>query len=66
MPAFTFEKIKPPVHHAPQSAPQKSPAPPKQRGIIVQLLDRFAEARVKKSLRRQRRAAARGKTKSAD
>jgi hypothetical protein len=66
MPAFTFEKIKPPVHHAPQSAPQKSPVPPKQRGIIVQILDRFVERRVKKSLRRERRAAAHDKAKSAD
>jgi hypothetical protein len=49
------------VHHTPPS-----PVPPKQRGIIVQILDRFAEARVKKSLRRERRAAARGKAKSAD
>jgi hypothetical protein len=61
MPAFTFEKIKPPVHHTPQS-----PVPPKQRGIIVQILDRFAEARVKKSLRRERRAAAPDKAKSSE
>jgi hypothetical protein len=61
MPAFTFEKITPPVHHTPPS-----PVPPKQRGIIVQILDRFAEARVKKSLRRERRAAAHDKAKSAD
>jgi hypothetical protein len=61
MPAFTFEKISPPVRHTPQA-----PVPPKQRGIIVQLLDRFVEARVKKSLRRERRAAARAKAKSAD
>jgi hypothetical protein len=61
MPAFTFEKITPPVHHTPPS-----PVPPKQRGIIVQILDRFVEARVKKSLRKERRAAARGKAKSAD
>jgi hypothetical protein len=56
-----LEKITPPVHHTPQS-----PVPPKQRGIIVQLLDRFAEARVKKSLRRERRAAARDKAKSSE
>ena len=46
MPAFTFEKISPPVHRA--------PVPPiknkKQRGVIVQMLDRFVEARVKRSL----------------
>jgi hypothetical protein len=61
MPAFTFEKIKPPVHHSPPS-----PVPPKQRGIIVQILDRFVEGRVKKSLRKKGRAAAHDKAKSAD
>jgi hypothetical protein len=61
MPAFTFEKITPPVPHSPPS-----PVPPKQRGIIVQILDRFVEARVKKSLRKERRAVARGKAKPAD
>jgi hypothetical protein len=66
MPAFTFEKITPPVHHNPQSAPQKPSVPPKQRGIIVQILDRFVEARVKKSLRKERRVAARGNAKSSE
>jgi hypothetical protein len=46
MPAFTFEKISPPVHRA--------PVPPiknkKQRGVIVQMLDRFVEARVKRGM----------------
>ena len=41
MPAFTFEKISPPA--------DRGPIPPvankKQRGVIVQMLDRFAEAR---------------------
>jgi hypothetical protein len=45
MPAFTFEKISPPVRRA--------PVPPiankKQRGVIVRMLDRFVEARVKRS-----------------
>ena len=43
MPAFTFEKISPPV--------RRGPVPPiatKQRGVIVQMLDRFVEARVKR------------------
>jgi hypothetical protein len=47
MPAFTFEKISPPT--------QRGPIPPiankKQRGVIVQMLDRFVEARVKRSKR---------------
>ena len=45
MPAFTFEKISPPV--------RRGPSPPvankKQRGVIVQMLDRFVEARVKRT-----------------
>ncbi len=44
MPAFTFEKISPPVHRAPAS-PIKNK---KQRGVIVQILDRFVEARIKR------------------
>jgi hypothetical protein len=43
MPAFTFEKISPPV--------RRGPIPPivkKQRGLIVQILDSFVEARVKR------------------
>lgn len=45
MPVFTFEKISPPV--------RRGPLPPivkKQRGVIVQILDRFVEARVRRSV----------------
>ena len=49
MPAFTFEKISPPAGRA--------PIPPiankKQRGVIVQMLDRFVEARVKRTQREE-------------
>ncbi len=48
MPAFSFEKISPPV--------RRGPIPPiakKQRGIIVQILDRFVESRVKRGQREQ-------------
>jgi hypothetical protein len=48
MPAFTFEKLSPPI--------RRGPLPPiakKQRGVIVQILDRFVEARVKRSLREE-------------
>ena len=49
MPAFTFEKISPPT--------QRGPIPPiankKQRGVIVQILDRLVEARVKRSQREE-------------
>ena len=44
MPAFTFEKISPPV--------RRGPIPPivkKQRGLIVQMLESFVEARVKRT-----------------
>ncbi len=46
MPAFSFEKISPPV--------RRGPIPPietKQRGVIVQILGRFVEARVKRNER---------------
>ena len=47
MPVFTFEKISPPA--------DRGPIPPvankKQRGVLVQMLDRFAEARVKRTER---------------
>jgi hypothetical protein len=48
MPAFTFEKISPPV--------RRGPIPPivkKQRGLIVQVLESFVEARVQKSMRKE-------------
>jgi hypothetical protein len=49
VPAFTFEKISPPV--------RRGPIPPivkKQRGLLVQILDSFVEARVKKTLREEK------------
>jgi len=46
MPAFSFEKISPPIRRGPVPAIAK-----KQRGVIVQILDRFVEARVKRTLR---------------
>ena len=46
MPAFTFEKISPPVRRGPIPSIEK-----KQHGVIVQILDRFVEARVKRTLR---------------
>ena len=56
MPAFTFEKISPP-------APPRGPIPPvankKQRGVIVQMLDRFVEARVKRGMREDKSVLAR-------
>lgn len=50
MPAFTFEKISPPGEHHPVTPVANK----KQRGVIIQILDRFAEARVKQSKEEQR------------
>ena len=49
MPAFTFEKISPPV--------RRGPIPPivkKQRGLIVQILDSFVAARARRACARRR------------
>lgn len=46
MPAFTFEKITPPVRRAPTAA-----APEKPRGVISQMIDRLAERRARRALR---------------
>jgi hypothetical protein len=59
MPAFTFEKISPPI--------RRGPLPPiakKQRGVIVKILDRFVEARVKRTSRKEKRVTARRQKKS--
>lgn len=45
MPVFTFEKISPPL-----SVPESAPAAEKPRNVIVQFLDRFVEARVKRTV----------------
>ena len=58
MPVFTFEKISHPVR-----API-APAARKQRGIIVQILDRLGEARVRRSLREDKAANMAGKRKA--
>ena len=44
MPVFTFEKISPPIGRGSPDAP----ADEKPRNVIVQFLDRFVEARVKR------------------
>ncbi|MHC4042521.1 hypothetical protein [Bradyrhizobium sp. 23AC] len=45
MPAFTFEKITPPVHRAPTAAAAKKP-----RGVMRQMIDRIAERRARRTL----------------
>jgi hypothetical protein len=49
MPAFSFEKISPPIRRGPVPAIAK-----RQRGVIVQILDRFVEARVKRTMREKK------------
>ena len=49
MPAFTFEKISPPARHA-----QTAAVPKKPRGLISQMINRFAERRAKRALRGKR------------
>ncbi|WP_213742356.1 hypothetical protein [Bradyrhizobium sp. dw_411] len=61
MPAFTFEKITPPSS-GPVSSVAKNVGPSvakKQRGVIVQILDRFVETRVKRTLSDEKGVAAR-------
>lgn len=45
MPAFTFEKIEPPVSPGPVSPAAKEP-----RSVVVRILDRLAETRIKRRL----------------
>ncbi len=61
MPAFTFEKISPPTGSG--SIP---PIVKKQRGVIVKILDRFVEARVKRTLRKEKSVIARRRQKPSD
>src|SRR5260370_40548982 len=61
MPAFTFEKISPPVRRG-----RIPPIAKKQRGVIVQILDRFVEARVKRTLREEKGVVARRQQKPPD
>lgn len=46
MPVFTFEKISPPIRRVPAVAPVAE----KPRSAIIQFLDRFVEARVKRTV----------------
>jgi hypothetical protein len=59
VPAFSFEKISPPVRRGPIA-----PIETKQRGIIVQILDRFVEARMKRALKAEKGVAARPEKQS--
>ena len=61
MPAFTFEKISPPVRRGPIA-----PIETKQRGVIVQILDRIVEARIKRKLGDENGVIARQQSKPTD
>jgi hypothetical protein len=61
MPSFTFEKLSQPIRRGLVPASEK-----KQRGVIVQLLDRFVEARVKRTLREDKGGSARRRQKPQD
>ena len=61
MPAFTFEKISPPACRDPIL-----PVDKKQRGVIIQILDRIVEARVRRTMREDRGVIARHQTKPPD
>ena len=58
MPAFSFEKISPPVRRGPIA-----PIVKKQRGLIAQILSSFVAARVKNSERAGNGVIARNDTK---
>ncbi|UGX95910.1 hypothetical protein G6321_00012510 [Bradyrhizobium barranii subsp. barranii] len=49
MPAFMFEKISPPAPRAPAATTPKKP-----RGLISQMIDRFAERRARRALKGKR------------
>ena len=68
MPAFTFEKISPPAPRGPipPAAVACNSVVRKQRGVIVQMLDRFVEARVKRTLREKKGVIARREPKPQD
>jgi hypothetical protein len=61
MPAFSFEKISPPASRGPIA-----PIVVKKRGVIVQILDRFVEARVKRRMGEDKGVIARNPPKPPD
>ncbi len=58
MPVFRFEKILPSLPAALPDAPAQKP-----KGVIVQIIDRFVEARVKRTVLEEK-AAMRGEPKT--
>jgi hypothetical protein len=50
MPAFTFEKIAPPVRRAAAAPVAATAVAPSRRGLVVRIIDRFVEVRVKRTV----------------
>ncbi len=61
MPGFSFEKISPPERRAAATPTADNASSKKPRGVIVQVLDRIAEARARRS-RKEPTASARRKS----
>jgi hypothetical protein len=68
MPAFTFEKISPPAPRGPLPPVEAASTTVvrRQRGVIVQMLDRLVEARVRRTLREEKGVIARREPKPQD
>jgi hypothetical protein len=64
MPAFTFEKIAPPVRRASATPVAAAAVVPRRRGLIVQIIDRFVEVRVKRTMLQEQSAVPRPEPKS--
>jgi hypothetical protein len=59
MPAFSFEKLSPPVRRAAATPVSAISVAPRRRGLIVQIIDRFVEVRVKRTVPQEKSAIAR-------
>jgi hypothetical protein len=66
MPAFTFEKISPPAPRGSIPPVASTAVVKRHRGVIVQMLDRFVEARVRRTLREEKGVIARREPKPRD
>jgi hypothetical protein len=56
MPAFTFEKLSPPVRRAAATPASAISVAPRRRGLIVKIIDRFVEVRVKRTVPQEKTA----------
>jgi hypothetical protein len=66
MPTFTFEKISPPARRGPVPQVDATAVVQKQRGVIVQMLDRFVKARAKRISREEKGVITRREPKPQD